>query len=142
MSLSKNTAGDDYIRITNIKTYALDAAYTNALAGDLVKLSTGTADAVALCASGDNPLGIVLSINSGNGVVSVAELQDGVTLILDYTSTAPTLGQKVWANGDRGTGTPMASRSRVIQNSGGTGVVIAVDSSSPAGTGTLVARWP
>lgn len=140
MSLTKSTAGDDYIRSTNIHAYKLDAGYTAPATGDLVKLSTGTADAVARCASTDNPFGIVLSVNSSNGTVSVAELQDGVTLILEYTSSAPSLGGKVYCNGDRGT--IITGRDRVIGNAGGTGVVLAVDSSSPAGTGTLVARWP
>jgi hypothetical protein len=139
MSLTKSTAGDDFLRDYNIKPYKLQAAYTPAV-GDLVKLSTTAADAVARCASTDLPFGIVISINSSNGTVSVAELDAGVTLILEYTSTAPTLGQKVYANGDRGTVFP--GRDRVLQNAGGNGVVVAVDSSSPAGTGTVVARFP
>jgi hypothetical protein len=86
MSLTKSTAGDDFLRDYNIKPYKLQAAYTPAV-GDLVKLSTTAADAVARCASTDLPFGIVISINSSNGTVSVAELDAGVTLILEYTST-------------------------------------------------------
>jgi len=147
MSLTKNSAGDDFFRYYNLRPYAQAASYgsPNAAAlGDLVRLSSATQDAVQRCAAGENPLGIVISINASNGTLSVAEFTGGVTIILEYTGSAPVVGDptngKVWSNGDRGT--IYTSRDRVTRNSSGTGIVIAVDAASPAGTGTAVVRWP
>jgi hypothetical protein len=139
MSLSKSTVGDDYIRQDNIRAKKPKSGYTAAV-GDLVVQDATVADGVDRGASDENPYGIVLSINSGNGTLSVAELKDGTTLMLEYTSTAPAIGQKIECNGDRGT--ILSSRDRVrLDNTNGIGWVVGVDASSPGGTGTLVVRF-
>jgi hypothetical protein len=140
MSLSKSTLGDDFIRTYNIRAKKPKSGYTAAV-GDLVVLDFSIADGVDRGAADENPYGIVLSINSSNGTLSVAELTAGCTITLEYTSTTPTLGQKIECTGDRGTIIPTRDRVRV-DNTNGVAAVIGFDSTSPAGTGTLVARFP
>lgn len=140
MSISKSTLGDDFIREYNIRAKKPKSGYTAAV-GDLVVLDFSIADGVDRGAADENPYGIVLSINSSNGTLSIAEFTAGVTIVLEYTSTAPTLGQKTECNGDRGTVYPSRDRIRV-DNTNGNGAVVGVDTTSPAGTSTCVVRYP
>lgn len=138
MALSKSTPGDDFYRYENIRAKKLKSGYTPAV-GDLVVLDTSATDAVDRGAANENPYGIIVSVNDGT-TVSVAELNGGATIVLEYTSTAPTLGQKIECNGDRGT--VITDRDRVrVDDTNGIGAVVAVDANSPAGTGTCVVRF-
>lgn len=140
MALTKLTVKDDFYRYYNLHAKKPKAAYTPAL-GDLVVLDASITDGVDRGAADENPYGILTSINSSNGTVSVAEFSGGVTIVLEYTSTAPTLLQKIECNGDRGTIIPTRDRVRV-DNPNGVGAVLGVDSGSPGGTGTCVVRFP
>lgn len=140
MSLSKGVAGEDYFRADNLQPYKPKSGYTAAV-GDFVTRDTSVQKGVDRTLVDTNPFGLVVSINSTNGTLSVAELKDGVVSIHEYTGTAPTMWQKVEANGDRGVILPGKDRMR-LDNTNGRGEVIGVDATSPAGTGTIVVRWP
>lgn len=140
MALTKSTPGEDLIRYDNVRAKKLGTGYTAPALGDLVTMSTTVADSVIRGAVDTNPYGMVISINSSNGTVSVVEFKDGVTVVLEYTGTAPALGEKIECVGDRGT--VITTRDRVqVDDTNGIGAVIAVDASSPAGTGTCVVRF-
>lgn len=140
MSLSKSTPGDDFVREYNIRAKKPKSGYTAAV-GDLVVLDFSVADGVDRGAADENAYGMVLSINSSNGTLSVAEFTGGVTVVLEWVTTQPGLSDKVECVGSRGTIYPSRDRVRV-DNSNGTGAVIAFDATSPAGTGTVVVRYP
>ena len=144
MSITKSTIGDDFIRTYNIRAKKPKSGYTAAV-GDLTVPDFTLADGVDRGASNENPTGIVISINSSNGTLSIAELTGGVTIVLEYTSTAPTLGQKIECNGDRGTVLPSRDRVRV-DDTNGVGAVIAVgvvlDPSVSLAPSTCCVRFP
>jgi hypothetical protein len=76
-------------------------SYTTPVKGHLVKEDTSGNGLVARCASGDIPLGMVWSVNNGNGVLSILEFQDNV-IELEYTGTFA-VGDHIVANGTTGT---------------------------------------
>lgn len=125
MAYTKASQGERLFKFTNIKPKTPVSTYTTPAVGDLVKVDTTGNDLVARCAAGDVPIGIILSVNSSNGILSVAHFSADVTVIVEYTG-AFAIGDKVVSNGDRGT--VMASRDRVKRdNSTGTGTVLAKD---------------
>jgi hypothetical protein len=71
------------------------------LVGDLVKLDTATDDGVLQCVASDVPYGMVYSINSGNGTLSVIKFAKVVSVELEY-STAFSRGNGIQANGSPG----------------------------------------
>ena len=144
MSLSKYRYGDDYIREYNIRPHQPKSGYTAAL-GDLVVRDTTLSDAVDYAAAGEIPLGFVVSINSSNGTISVAEFYGGVTIVLPHDDSLDAIGNKVSAVGSRST-TIYPTRDRVKKDNSGGGYVLAYTTvagvgSSPAGAGTCVVQW-
>src|SRR5260370_39343764 len=84
---------------------ALTPAQTVPLVGDLVKqdLTAGLNDAVRQCAPGDVIYGMVMSVNSSNGTLSVAKVERLHSLVLELGSGALALGDQVVADGSLGT---------------------------------------
>jgi hypothetical protein len=138
MALTKTTGGVDLIQERNINPWKAEAAYlATAAVGDLVVASATETKAV-LRASAQATLGEVISINSGNGILSIAESMTGVVQVFETTG-AVVLGNKLWSNGDRGVIVPQ--RDRLIVNAGGNWVAIAVGVNSPLGVAnTVMAR--
>jgi hypothetical protein len=141
MSLSKSTPGEDLIREGNIRAKKPKSGYTPAR-GDILVYDASLTDGVDRGATNENPDGYCLSINSSNGTVSMVQFRDGVTIIVEYDSTAtsPTdLLKKVECSGDRGTIYPTRDRLRIDDSNGKTGSkVLAID--YPA-TGLMVVQF-
>lgn len=110
------------------------AAYTVYARGDLVKLDTSGNDYVAHCADDDPPWGLVMSINSSNGTLSVFELKDCVIRFEYNASDAPGLGDKIV----RSSATPVIYIGGIlgdpVELNAGTGVGIVVAKDDPTGT--------
>ena len=94
MALPFTAAGDNFLNPHMIHTWYPKSGYTPAR-GHLVILDSLN-NKVDRVASTEDPMGIIVSINSSNGAVSVAEFGDGTRITLEYTSTAPTVGQTVY----------------------------------------------
>jgi hypothetical protein len=107
------------------------------LVGDLVKQDTtaGLNDGVRMCAANDVPQGMVWSVNSGNGTLSILKLS-AIRQINLENNGAISLGDNVVADGSLGTILfDGIIRNRVKRdNTNGVGVVVAL---YPA-TGTVL----
>lgn len=148
---NKVTAGNRIIFPINTTPKKITAAYA-ALAidadrpaggpavGDLIIQDASLGDAVGRCTSVQAPLGEVVSINSGNGTLSIAEYIPGVEVMFEYTGVVA-LGNKIKSFGVRATvGT--SKRDQVqVDNINGIGAIIAIDSDTPGGTGFVVVRF-
>lgn len=111
------------------------SGYT-AAQGHLVKREFAQNDEWDLCANTEVPAGLVLA-TPGNGTISIAELKDGVTLILQHDGSivAADLGKTVTATATA-LGTTISRT--VVQDGGawsaGLPLIVAVD---PRGTNTV-----
>src|SRR5262245_28429601 len=99
-------AGDRFgIRAaSNVPKKFATARYAAPLVGHLVKQDTtsGFNDGLVQCVANDPPYGLVESINSSNGTLSVWKVVKTFSLVFEYAGT-PTLGQQIQANGTTGT---------------------------------------
>jgi hypothetical protein len=139
MAFTSTVAGDRYLlpEVGNIKPKRPKSGYTAAV-GDLVILDTSLANGVDLITTDENPYGIVESINNSNGILSVAEFMSGCEIELPYSGSVA-LGDKVEFSTTHGT---TLDRTTVkTDNSNGVGVVVAVDTATPHGTGHCVVRF-
>jgi hypothetical protein len=137
------SCGDNYHRNFNTFVKVPIAGYlsTPPLVGDLVILDTTINNGVDLCADEELPYGIVESVNSANGFVSVTEFISGCQIELPYSGSL-SLGDNIEVGSEAGAQDTVINRSIVQrENSGGIGVVIAVDAGAPHGTGFAVVRW-
>jgi hypothetical protein len=139
MALTKSTAGNRLIKNSgdNVIPRVPSAAYLSAVpvVGQFVKNST-TGNAVDRVTNGDPIFGVVISTNSGNGILSIARFDADCQLVCDYSGSV-TVGDKVVGHG--ATGTVITNFDDVkTDNSNGTHVIIAKDANSPGGTGTCV----
>lgn len=130
MAFQKSTSGERLNLYTgNMKPWRPNAAYTTAgpARGDLVKQDTSGNGIVNICSSGDVPLGMVWSVNSGNGTLSILEFRDCV-LVFQYTGTFA-VGDKIVANGTNGSVLIGGNARGVVKhdNVNGKGFVEAVD---------------
>ncbi len=124
---------------------ALATPQTVPAVGDLVKQDTtaGLNDGVRQCAAGDVIYGMVISVNSSNGTLSVIKIERCHSLILELGSGALALGDQVVADGSAGTiFVNGVLRNRIKRdNTNGNGLVVAL---IPA-TGTVlqaIIEWP
>ena len=140
MSLTKATGGDRLILLSNVMPRLPSATYTSAVPafGDLVKNSS-TNNAVDHCANNDTPIGVVISTNWTNGILSIARFTANVQIWLDYTGSVA-LGDKVVSTGAKGA-VRTAYDSVKTDNTNGVGTIIAKDAGSPGGTGTCVVQF-
>ena len=136
MALPFTLSGDNFLNPAYIHAWAPAAAYTTPLRGHLVRLDSLN-NKVLRCAADTNPEGIIVSINSSNGTLSVAQFKSGSRITLEYTGTAPTVGQKIEASATPGFGTltfTAASgepRDTVqVDDTNGVGRVISLDSTA------------
>jgi len=133
MAFSKSLSGDRW-SLTHIGTVVpktFSASYTapTPAVGHLVKRDPAINDGVLRCASTDEPYGMVLSVNSSNGTLSILRFARIQSAILEYAS-APSRGDSIAANGTVGV-IPIDGvlRDQIItDNSDGVGVVVALDS--------------
>ena len=139
MALPFSMAGDNFLIPEHINTWAPKASYTPAR-GHLVLLDSLNAK-VDRCEADENPEGIIVSINSSNGAVSVAQFKSGTRITLEYTGTAPTVGQKIEASATPGFGTLTFTEASgeprdtvQVDNTNGVGRVISVDSTATVKT--------
>lgn len=127
MALPFSRAGDNFMIPQYINAWAPKSGYTPVF-GDLVLLDSlnVTADR---CAANENPEGMVVSINSSNGTISVAQFKSGTRIQLEYTSTAPTVGQKIETSATPGKGTVTITDRDTVQvdNTNGVGRVVSVN---------------
>jgi hypothetical protein len=140
MAFTTVRAGDRYIQPEsgNIKPQAPKSGYT-AVVGDLIIADVSVAMGVDVIAAAENPAGIVESINNANGTLSVAWFYPGCEIELPYTGTVA-LGDKI-EFGSATHGTTLDRTTVQTDNSNGVGVVVAVDATSPHGTGHCVVRF-
>jgi hypothetical protein len=132
MSLVSSRAADHYILRWNVVAGVPKAGYTPAK-GHLLQRENAQNDEWDLCANGEFPAGMVESVNSGNGTISVVLLVPGVTLILQHDQAGgPALGDKIGATGTA-LGTTIG-RTVVTTNAGGVGRITAL---TPRGAGTI-----
>lgn len=104
------------------------AAYTDAAKGHLVKIDTSGNDFVAHCADDDPPYGLVFSVNSSNGLLSIFELRD-CEIEFEYNAAdAPALGDKVV----RSSATPVIAIGGVLGDP--------VEANNATGVGTVVTK--
>lgn len=138
MSVSLTTCGDNFHRGWNEFLVTPIGGYTAAV-GDLIVYETGSANAVDLIAGNEAIAGIVDSINSNSGVLTICELVAGCRIELPYTGTV-NIGDKVkFSSATHGTA---VDRTQVqTDNTNGTGLVLAVDAGAPHGTGHCVVRF-
>lgn len=106
MAVRFNLSGDRFgQRASSIvpKTYAT-ARYATPAVGHLVKQDTtsGFNDGVVQCGASDVPYGMVESVNSTNGTLSVIKLVKSFSLVMECANSA-TLGHQIQANGTAGT---------------------------------------
>lgn len=136
MAITVASTGDHYILGHNMVAGVPKAAYAaTAAKGHLVRRETAADNEWDLCAATENPAGIVESVNSQTGILTIAEFGDGVTLILPTTGVIA-LGNKVRATATA-LGTTVA-RGVVEADAGGVGVVIDL---LPAGADTATVRF-
>jgi hypothetical protein len=132
MAFTKSRAGDRWSinMVGTVVPKAFSGSYTGPTpaVGHLVKRDTAINDGVLQCGSGDEPYGMVLSVNSGNGTLSVLRFARIQSIVLEYAS-APNRGDSIAANGSAGV-IPIDGvlRDQIIaDNSDGVGVVVALD---------------
>ncbi len=140
MAFTTVTAGDRYIKPEggNIVPKKPKVGYT-AVAGDLVILDVTVADGVDLITTDENPYGIVESINTANGILSVAEFYSGCLIELPYTG-AVAKGDKIEFSSAT-QGTTLARTQVKTDNTNGVGYVVAINAETPHGTGHCVVRF-
>src|SRR5437588_5829911 len=108
MAISFSRSGDRFaLRAGSSipKTYAT-ARYATPKEGHLVKQDTtsGFNDGVVQCVASDVPYGRVLSVNSGDGTLTVLKFQKVVAEVMETaTGVTAVLGHQVQANGSAGT---------------------------------------
>lgn len=101
--------------------------------GHLCFRTNNAADEWDLAVAGSNPAGYVMSVNSGNGTITVAELLPGVRLILQHDQVGgPALGDKIQTTATA-LGTTVG-RTVVTTNAGGVGRITALN---PRGANTV-----
>jgi hypothetical protein len=140
MSLTKATGGNRLIWNSgdNVVPGLAVSGYTTPAYGDLLKATT-TNGSFDHCANGDAPVGIVLSTNSGNGILSVARFVAPVQIMVDYTGSV-TVGDKVVSTGSKGTVFTLLDSVKT-DNTNGVGRIRSKDAGSPGGTGTCVVEF-
>lgn len=132
MALVTTKAADHYILRNNVVPGTPKAGYTPAR-GHLVQRENAQNDEWDLSGAGETFAGIVESVNSGNGTISVAQLVMGTSLILQHDQVGgPALGDKVMATATA-LGTTIG-RTVVTTNAGGIGRITAL---TPRGAGTI-----
>ncbi len=99
-----------------VATFAPTSTWTDPAAGDLVKLSTSGAYAVAECAANDPPAGIVRGVSPSGATLTVELFSSGAIARLPVSGT-PALGNQIQA--------ASATAAKGVA-SGGTGVVVAI----------------
>ncbi len=105
MSTQFSTAGDNFYHPEALKARKPKSGYT-AVVGHLVVRDTSVANGIDRAAANENPIGIVVSTNAGNGTITIAELEPyNSTIALEYIGTAPTVGQLMEAGSTPGLGT-------------------------------------
>jgi len=141
MAFAMGTVGDAYHFGWNQYTKVAKSTYTTPKAGDLVILSSVTANEVDILAANTNPAYIVDSINQGNGLLTVTRLVVGACITLPYTGSVA-LGDKVEGDGTANTHSATLDRSSVrTDNVNGVGTVIAVDTDTNYGVGLCVVEF-
>jgi len=132
MAIPILTAGDNFMHGNNILPGIPKSGYT-AVLGHLVIRDTSLANGWDRCAANENPEGIVVSINSSNGTLSIAEFRIGESTIrLEYIGTAPALGQTMEAGSTPGLGTVTITDRDVVEldNTNGNLLVRYVDTTN------------
>lgn len=124
---------------TAVATYAnsFSGSPTTPLAGHLVVYDYSANDLVMRCPASTVPYGLVESINSGNGTVSVWKLAKVFSMVLEYVGTpgVGTLvrGARIQANGTIGTipiGGILRDQVKAVAKAApetGIGVIVALD---------------
>lgn len=104
------------------------AGYTP-VKGHLVIRDATLTDGYDRCAANENPTGIIVSINSSNGTITVARFLSGTRIWLEYIGANPALGEKVEAGSTPGLGTVTYTDRDVVEvdATNGVGRVIAFD---------------
>jgi hypothetical protein len=135
MALPFAQSGDNFFIPEHINTWVAKSGYTPAR-GHLV-LMDSLNNKIDRCAADENPEGIIVSINSSAGAVSVAQFKSGTRITLEYTGTAPTVGQKIEASASPAFGTLTFTEASgeprdtvQVDNTNGVGRVISVDSTA------------
>lgn len=127
---------------SNVPKQFAAARYATPVVGHLVKQDTTSSfnDGVVQCVANDVPYGLVESINSSNGVLSIWKLVKTFSLVFEYTGS-PTLGQQIQSNATNGTikiGGFVRDVVKAVASPNGVGVIVAID--APA-TGLLVVEF-
>ena len=120
---------------------ALTPAQTVPQVGDLVKIDTSANDLVKQCVASDVPYGMVWSVNSSNGTLSIVKFAATRQIILEYNG-AVTIGHSVQANGTPGIipiGGVYRNQVKDATFAAGSGVIWAVDEPR---TGLLIVEFP
>jgi hypothetical protein len=131
MALTTPFAGDYWNLGWNTTAGRPKSGYTPAV-GHLVVRENAAANEWDLIAANEPPTGYVFSINSSNGVISVAMLVPGTKLILPTTGTVA-LGDKVEYGGTALSTGPVARTVVQEDNTNGGGRITAL---TPAGADT------
>lgn len=132
MSIAVLTAGDNFMHGPNIVRGIPKSGYTAAL-GHLVIRDTSIANGWDRTAANENPEGIVVSINSSNGTLSIAEFRIGESTIkLEYIGSNPAIGQTMEGGSTPGFGTVSITDRDVVEldNTNGNLLVRYVDTTN------------
>lgn len=120
------------------------SASTNAPAvGDLVKIDTSIDSGVKQCEASDVPAGLVWSVNSSNGTLTVVRLDKTISVVLENSNT-PTRGHSVQATGHIGTIKVNGVLRDQVKDTGsftaGSGTI--TDIITAGNPGLIVVSWP
>jgi hypothetical protein len=156
MAVVFKRSGDRFLKQQGIsgvpKTFSSNANYvaawnttrTTPNVGDLVKIDTATDDGVLQCVASEVPYGIVDSVNSNNGTLTVIKFSKAFSLILEVPATSGvTRGHSIQANGSLGTlkiGGNLRDQVKDVAFAVGSGTIVAI---YQAGTpGLIVVEFP
>lgn len=120
---------------------ALATPQTVPQVGDLVKQDTSANDLVMQCVANDVPYGMVWSVNSSNGTLTVVKFAATRQIILEYNG-AVTRGHSVQANGTPGVipiGGQLRNQVKDVAFAAGSGVIWAIDEPR---TGLIIVEYP
>lgn len=139
MALAIPRQADYYILPDNVVPGVPKSGYTPVV-GHLVRRETAQDTEWDVSVANEVPSGFVVAVNANSTKISVAELRDGVTLVLPTTG-AVALGDKVettaTALADVGT-TTLQRGQVVVDNTNGVGTVVDLN---PAGSATATVRF-
>jgi hypothetical protein len=126
MALNLRQVGDYFLLDSNVVPGRPKSGWTP-VEGELVHREAAADNEFDVCATDQDPTGIVVTTNGATGTIGVAEFVPGCTIVLPF-DTAPTLGDDITVSGGglKDVGTAGFQRTQV-KSGGGTNVGTVID---------------